>query len=1555
MNANKALYWLLLFVLSAILTPKVYGQDICDSRQLSAIQSCATPNETPFNLILPFTNLQNPKFYLLNGEFKESQNNRTATLVGTLVNVEDSNIEFSLDLTFRQRSENNSTTVDNACLPNIDQSGFYYYQSFSGDIEGINDMEGAKILVSNSRNQLQVGYGANWHNKNFEFGAASNFSLKLIKNSDNFSLARIGRGGSYFTGSMALGLTDCNPCVLKEGDTDGDGICNEDDCAPEDKDLPVQERTPCDDGDATTINDVILAGECDCKGVEKGDITFDCNDDITATAEFGANGITVDYTLPTAFTTCILDGLEVNRTQGLASGLTFPIGTTTVTYLAKDDCGNEKECTFNVTVAERPDPCAGDNSPIVTVETKDPVCDENNGTITFFFEGNSNRTSIAFSLDGGQTYPLLVDDNIGSASFENLAAGNYDLYARWENEECPVALDKVTLNVATHTPGTTCDDKDDETVNDVFLDDGCSCIGEFEEENIIVVDPNACTSRTALNTTLCRGDYEGTLYGGYLLFKDLESHYNLQNGVFVEYKDGTANLTGTWVNIDDPAIVFDIDVKLAGRTISTPPSSPKSHLCLTPNESAFYYYLQTTGTIIGKGKVAGAELTVGRAGPAFQFGIGANPTNSELSYGAAGWITLTIVNQPTTGMALELITNAGGSNGDININLTGDPFTCVENREAISNTCVEDITVDADAGTNGAVVTWNAPTFRSNCIYNSNIDCSEAPSSVVGFDYLGELNGSKYFASTNIATYEEAKSKTIQEGGYLAVICNQAENNFITSKLTSDVAWIGFSDNGTEGTYIWANGADCNYTNWIGSEPNDGHNTSEFTGADHAVIQHNSGGWLDRNGAAKYTYIMEIPCTGAMSIGTANMTQTTGPAPGTVFPVGETTVTYEGVDACGNTVTCNFKVTVEGVAIDASITPNCIDDIRVTATAGTAGKAVTYNTPTFTTTCPSNAGGTDCASVPEQIDGFEYVGEFNGSKYYCSSTDNFTFAQARSLSMANGGHLVEICDQAENDFLARNVGAAEVWIGYTDAAQEGNFTWENDNCSYSNWSSNEPNNSHNSNAFSGADHTILAKNSGVWKDRNGGGKYEFVMEIPCSGNNSGGQQSMVLAQGPASGQVFPIGETTVTYEAMDACGNTTTCSFKVIVDAPANDPCSGNNAPQVTVNATNPDCGQDNGKIRFTFGDHSSRTNIEFSLDGGRTYPLNVSDNVGTASFDNLSEGKYELFARWGNEECPVELLVVRLEENTKTPGARCDDGDDATENDVIQSNGCTCSGERIDDGTCDDLLVNPSFEQYGLSPWRFNSNTRYNKSTRYRMDGNYVVWIYKKYSYQKDAEIYQDAVAIPGAKYSFTFYAGTHRPNYNHEVAIEFYNSYGARLARKAVQIDFDVDRGNYLKEYFLEDTAPSGTTKIRFVGTTSGDYLKLDAICVKVDKSNAQVSGRAGPGVSGGTQEIGEEVFFELDEITLGSSVKKEGIQLDWYSKNSSLPSKYVVEKSVDGKEYIRIQEITDIVDEHLTIMDETPDYGTNSYRVIQEFENGQAVVSNLLPFTRIQQYMT
>ncbi|MBT5419455.1 MAG: HYR domain-containing protein, partial [Candidatus Cloacimonetes bacterium] len=59
------------------------------------------------------------------------------------------------------------------------------------------------------------------------------------------------------------------------------------------------------------------------------------------------SGAAVNYTLPTATDNC---AATVTLVLGPASGSTFPIGTTTVTYLATDASGNSDQCSFDVTV-----------------------------------------------------------------------------------------------------------------------------------------------------------------------------------------------------------------------------------------------------------------------------------------------------------------------------------------------------------------------------------------------------------------------------------------------------------------------------------------------------------------------------------------------------------------------------------------------------------------------------------------------------------------------------------------------------------------------------------------------------------------------------------------------------------------------------------------------------------------------------------------------------------------------------------------------------------------------------------------------------------------------------------------------------------------------------------------------------------------------------------------------------------------------------------------------------------------------------------------------------
>ncbi len=72
-----------------------------------------------------------------------------------------------------------------------------------------------------------------------------------------------------------------------------------------------------------------------------------CQNNITTNAA-GPSGAVVNYTVPVGTDNC--SGVTTAMTGGLASGSTFPIGTTKVTYTATDAAGLSTSCSFNVVI-----------------------------------------------------------------------------------------------------------------------------------------------------------------------------------------------------------------------------------------------------------------------------------------------------------------------------------------------------------------------------------------------------------------------------------------------------------------------------------------------------------------------------------------------------------------------------------------------------------------------------------------------------------------------------------------------------------------------------------------------------------------------------------------------------------------------------------------------------------------------------------------------------------------------------------------------------------------------------------------------------------------------------------------------------------------------------------------------------------------------------------------------------------------------------------------------------------------------------------------------------
>jgi len=82
--------------------------------------------------------------------------------------------------------------------------------------------------------------------------------------------------------------------------------------------------------------------------------TISCPAPIIQNNDAGVCGAVINFTTPVGTDDC--PGVVITQTAGLASGATFPVGTTTNTFEVTDAAGNSATCSFDVTINDTEDP-----------------------------------------------------------------------------------------------------------------------------------------------------------------------------------------------------------------------------------------------------------------------------------------------------------------------------------------------------------------------------------------------------------------------------------------------------------------------------------------------------------------------------------------------------------------------------------------------------------------------------------------------------------------------------------------------------------------------------------------------------------------------------------------------------------------------------------------------------------------------------------------------------------------------------------------------------------------------------------------------------------------------------------------------------------------------------------------------------------------------------------------------------------------------------------------------------------------------------------------------
>jgi len=115
------------------------------------------------------------------------------------------------------------------------------------------------------------------------------------------------------------------------------------------------------------------------------------------------------------------------------------------------------------------------------------------------------------------------------------------------------------------------------------------------------------------------------------------------------------------------------------------------------------------------------------------------------------------------------------------------------------------------------------------------------------------VNGHYYRLTGLDVNEDEAERRAEAEDGFLTTVRSQNEMDWIKTTFGDRPFWIGLSDDGLEGTWVWVSGETLSYLDWMDGEPNGGLGENYVS-----TNWWNLEGWIDVSRTASFQGIVEL-------------------------------------------------------------------------------------------------------------------------------------------------------------------------------------------------------------------------------------------------------------------------------------------------------------------------------------------------------------------------------------------------------------------------------------------------------------------------------------------------------------------------------------------------------------------------------------------------------------------------------------------------------------------------------------------------------------------------